>query len=184
MVKERLGLPKDQTIVFNVHRCAENFDWISFFYVSYAQGGQGKEWNWPQEHDQADCVTFWGVEEYYMSHGKLYIGRHGVICPLLNLDLINHHIHCLFEIVVCMKFFKHICNLDLGVSHLSFTFVGAKNAQQINFVVFKYKWPLIDWTTEETASLPFALKPGQVQTRVPLLRFYSVLLRFHTMHYG
>jgi len=50
--------------------------------------------------------------------------------------------------LVCRPFIHHkrtfmsnikLSNLDLGVSHLSFNFVGAKNAHQINFVVFKYK---------------------------------------------
>ena len=31
MVKERLGLPKDQTIVFNVHRFPENFSGHGLF---------------------------------------------------------------------------------------------------------------------------------------------------------
>ena len=49
MVKERLGLPKDQTIVFNVHRFVTNCNKSSaiwdFFHVFRLQGGQGQEWN-------------------------------------------------------------------------------------------------------------------------------------------
>ena len=57
MVKERLGLPKDQTIVFNVHR-------FSFFRplaignldVYCSQGGQVQVSSRPQKYQQTDSV--------------------------------------------------------------------------------------------------------------------------------
>ena len=57
MVKERLGLPKDQTIVFNVHRFSllrplaiGNLD------VSCSQGGQVQVSSRPQKYQQTDSV--------------------------------------------------------------------------------------------------------------------------------
>ena len=37
MVKERLGLPKDQTIVFNVHRFAGIWLWLSLTFLIYRE---------------------------------------------------------------------------------------------------------------------------------------------------
>ena len=57
MVKERLGLPKDQTIVFNVHRfpflgplAIGNLD------VYCSQGGQVQVSSRPQKYQQTDSV--------------------------------------------------------------------------------------------------------------------------------
>ena len=57
MVKERLGLPKDQTIVFNVHRFSL-LGPLAFGnpYVSCSQGGQVQVSSRPQKYQQTDSV--------------------------------------------------------------------------------------------------------------------------------
>ena len=48
--------------------------WTSFFYIFHPQGGQVKEWNRPQEHEQVDCVMFWELRGYYCNM-QGYIGK-------------------------------------------------------------------------------------------------------------